>query len=56
MMGGRAGHRQGLARGGIPGDFLDGVRRPSGRSVTGHRDCGPPESQLISLTSSIRVM
>ena len=31
MMDGRAGHGQGLARGGIFGEFLDGVRRPSGR-------------------------
>jgi hypothetical protein len=36
MMDGRAGHGQGLARGGIFGEFLDGVRRPSGRS------CGHP--------------
>jgi hypothetical protein len=35
MMDGRAGHGQGLARGGIFGEFLDGVRRPSGRSPTG---------------------
>ena len=37
MMDGRAGRGQGLARGGIFGELLDGVRRPSGRSV-----CGTP--------------
>jgi hypothetical protein len=36
MMDGRAGHGQGLARGGIFGEFLDGVRRPNGRSRYGH--------------------
>jgi len=30
-----AGHGQGLARGGIFGEFLAGVGRPSGRSFTG---------------------
>ena len=34
MMDGRAGHGQGLARGGIFGEFLAGVGRPSGRSLT----------------------
>jgi hypothetical protein len=35
MMDGRAGHGHGLARGGIFVEFLDGVGRPSGRSVYG---------------------
>jgi hypothetical protein len=43
MLDGRAGHGQGLARGGIFGEFLAGVGRPSGRSVTGRRSLTEPE-------------
>ena len=35
MMDGHAGHGHGLARGGIFVEFLDGVGRPSGRSLSG---------------------
>src|SRR5450631_3365955 len=37
MLDGRAGHGHGLARGGIFVEFLDGVGRPSGRSIADTR-------------------
>jgi hypothetical protein len=37
MMDGHAGHGHGLARGGIFIEFLDGVGRPSGRSIADTR-------------------
>jgi len=61
MMDGRAGHGQGLARGGIFGEFLDGVRRPSGRWRYGtivvgraNHPCLPAPSGLPQATTHVK--
>ena len=52
MMDGRAGHGHGLARGGIFVEFLDGVGRPSGRSVIGRRQTVRP--RLVTRMAALR--
>jgi hypothetical protein len=55
MMDGRAGHGHGLARGGIFVEFLDGVGRPSGRSIADTRwpgfGRGGPVSKSAGVTA-----